>query len=271
MPLHDIGWRAMASNLSDLAAAGSRPVLATVALGIPETLAAEEVLELYRGMLAIATRHGCAIAGGDVTRSSEMLVSVTAIGEVRPSNVKGRTGALPGDVLAVTGPLGASRAGLYLADNPNMLPAGLAREASLAHRNPEPRVNEGRWLAGSANVHAMMDVSDGLSTDLRRLAAASACAAVIENVPVAESAREIAAARGEDSAAFALAGGEDFELLAAVNPRAFRYLSGRFEKRFGRPLHNIGRLRKGDGVFIIKGGDEQPLASTGWDPFAKQG
>lgn len=267
MPLHDIGWRAIAANLSDLAAAGSRPVLATVALGIPESMAPQDVLELYRGMLAIATRHECAIAGGDVTRAGELLVSITAIGEVRPSNVKGRSGALPGDVLAVTGPLGASRAGLYLADNLNMLSAGLAQEALRAHRTPEPRVSEGRWLAASANVHAMMDLSDGLSTDLRRLSAASNCAAVVESVPVAESARECALALGEDPAAFALAGGEDFELLVAVNPRAFRYLSGRFQKRFGKPLHAIGRVRKGSGVFVLEGGQEEPLAPTGWDPF----
>jgi thiamine-monophosphate kinase len=267
MSLHDVGWRAMAANLSDLAAAGSRPVLATVALGIPESMPAEEVLELYRGMLAIATHHGCAIAGGDVTRSGELLVSITAIGEVRPSNVKGRGGALPGDVLAVTGPLGASRAGLYLADNPNMLSGELAQEALRAHRTPEPRVNEGRWLAASANVHAMMDLSDGVSTDLPRLCASSRCAAVIEDVPVAESARVVALAARVEPPAFALAGGEDFELLVAVNARAFGYLSERFRKRFGTPLHAIGRVRKGSGVFLLKGGTETPLASTGWDPF----
>jgi thiamine-monophosphate kinase len=268
MTLHDVGWRAMAANLSDLAAIGSRPVLATVALGIPEALSPADLTELYRGMLAIATRHGCAIAGGDTTRSSELLVSITAVGEVRPSNVKGRAGALPGDVLAVTGPLGGSRAGLYLADNPNMLAADLAQEALHAHRTPEPRVNEGRWLAAGANVHAMMDLSDGLSTDLVRLCAASQCAAVVEEVPVADSARACATALGEDPKAFALSGGEDFELLVAINARAFQYLSGRFQKRFGKRLHAIGRARKGSGVFILKGGVEEPLAPTGWDAFA---
>lgn len=267
MSLRDIGWRAMAANLSDLAAMGARPVLATVALGIPETLSADDLAEFYRGMLAVATPHGCAIAGGDTTRSSELLVSITAVGEVRPSNVKGRAGALPGDVLAVTGPLGASRAGLHLADNLNMLSTELAHEALNAHRNPEPRVSEGRWLAASANVHAMMDLSDGLSTDLVRMCAASKCAAVIEDVPVAPAAREMACARNEDPQAYALAGGEDFELLFAANARAFRHLSERFRKRFGRELHAIGNVRKGNGVFVFKGGQEQPLSSTGWDPF----
>jgi thiamine-monophosphate kinase len=267
MSFHDIGWRAMAANLSDLAAMGSRPVLATVALGIPDGLNAPDLAELYRGMLAVGKRYACAIAGGDTTRASELVISITAVGEVRPSNVKGRAGALPGDVLAVTGPLGASRAGLDLADNPYMLAPYLAQAALRAHRTPEPRVNEGRWLAASTNVHAMMDVSDGLSTDLPRMCAASRCAAVIEDVPVADCAREVAHARGEDPQAYALAGGEDFELLIAVNVRAFRHLSERFTKRFGRSLHRVGHVRKGSGVTIVRGGAEEALESTGWDPF----
>lgn len=267
MGFHDIGWRAMAANLSDLAAMGARPVLATVALGVPLDVGPADLAELYRGMLAVAGKHGCAIAGGDTTRSTEMLISITAIGEVRPSNLKGRGGARPGDILAVTGPLGASRAGLHLADNLSMTNGDLAREALRAHRNPEPRVREGAWLAAGSNVHAMMDISDGLSTDLSRLCAASSCAAIVEDVPVAECAREAAAARGEDPQTYALAGGEDFELLVAVDPRAFRYLSGRFRKRFGRPLYPVGRVREGSGMAVRKGELEEPLSPSGWDPF----
>jgi thiamine-monophosphate kinase len=114
----------------------------------------------------------------------------------------------------------------------------------------------------------MMDLSDGLSTDLVRLCAASQCGAIVEDVPMAESARAFATARAEDAQAFALAGGEDFELLVSVDGRAFRHLSERFHKRFGAPLHAIGRVRKGSGIFVLKGGVEEPLAPTGWDPFA---
>lgn len=267
MPLFDVGWRAMTANLSDLAASGARPVLATVALGLPEDFTPDGLQELYRGMLDIASQHGCAIAGGDTTRAGELFISITAIGEVRPSNVKGRGGALPGDVLAVTGPLGASRAGLHLSQNPGLLAGEMAAEARAAHARPQPRVAEGRWLAASANVHAMMDLSDGLSTDLPRMCAASRCAAAIEDVPVSQSAAQAANARGEDPAAYALAGGEDFELLIAVNARAFRHLSERFYKRFGRPLHRVGVARQGSGIVRVKGGAEEALAATGWDPF----
>lgn len=265
MSLEDVGWRAMASNLSDLAAMGSRPVLATVALGMPSAAAHHGAIELYRGMLAVASEHRCVIAGGDITRAPVWTVSITAVGEVRPAHAKGRGGARKGDVLAVTGPLGGSRAGLHLADNVSMLSEPLREEALRAHRRPQPRVREGRFLAASRHVHAMMDVSDGLSTDVARLAERSACAAVIEHVPVAGAAEAMARARGEEPRDYALAGGEDYELLAAIDARAFRYLSARFQERFGRELLAVGRVREGSGVFQCKGGREEALAATGWD------
>ncbi len=258
----------MASNISDLAAMGARPLICTVALGLPAGTAQQDVLALYRGMLEVASQNGCAISGGDITRSTELMISITAIGEVRSTHVKGRDGARRGDIVAVTGPLGASRAGLHLADNVNMLIDDLAAQALAAHRRPEPRVSEGSWLAASEHVHAMMDVSDGLSTDLARMCMRSQCAAIVEEVPVAASALAMAAKRGEDPQAYALAGGEDYELLVAIAPRAFEYLSSRFQKRFGRPLYRVGSFRSGEGVYASKGGREEFLPATGWDHLA---
>ena len=265
MSMHDVGWRAMASNLSDLAAMGARPVLATVTLGLPADSAPASVVDLYRGMLAVASQHACTIAGGDIVRSAGWTISIAAVGEVRPTHVKGRGGARRGDVLAVTGPLGGSRAGLHLADNGRVLTEDLAAQAQTAHCRPEPRVREGQFLAASAHVHAMMDVSDGLSTDLARMCERSGLAGVVEEIPVAECAVSMAQVLGEDPQAYALAGGEDYELLVAVNARAFAYLSTRFRKRFGRPLYAVGRMREGSGLFLRKGGREEPLAPTGWD------
>jgi thiamine-monophosphate kinase len=266
MSVRDAGWRAMASNLSDLAAMGSTPVLATVALGVPAGTESRQILDLYRGMLDVASPHDCLIAGGDITRAPALTISITAVGEVRPAHVKGRAGARPGDVIAVTGPLGASRAGLHLADNlSNVLSEQQQQEARDAHCRPVPRVREGRFLAASEHVHAMMDVSDGLSTDLARMCERSRCGALVEDVPVAPSAAAMAASRGEDPQAYALAGGEDYELLVAVNARAFGYLSSRFQKRFGQPLRAIGRMRGGSGIFVRKDAREEALAQTGWD------
>ena len=255
----------MASNLSDLAAMGSRPVLCTVALGISPGTTFDEIALLYSGMLDLATKHGCAIVGGDITSADSLFMSISAIGEARPTHVKGRAGARPGDVAAVTGPLGASRAGLHLADNPTVLSEGLREEARRAHANPQPRIAEGKWLGASVNVLAMMDVSDGISTDFARMCAASGCAGVLEDLPIAASARAMAEARGEDPFAYVLAGGEDFELLVALDARAYRYLSQRFEKRFGRPLSAIGRFCEGSGARVRKGAVDVPLEPTGWD------
>lgn len=253
MTLEDAGWRAMAANLSDLAAMGARPMLGTVALGVPQQNAAEEIAELFSGIAAAARRYKLAIVGGDLTRSDAITIAITVVGEVRPTRFKTRAGGRPGDVLAVTGDLGLARAGLE----------GEA-EALGFFRRPEPRVDEGRFLATSRNVDAMMDCSDGLSTDLPRLCAASGCGAVLESVPVAAAARRAAERLGEDPERFALAGGEDFELIVAVRPRAFGYLANRYEHRFKQRLHRIGALRKASGI-EWRGA---PLARLGWDHFA---
>jgi thiamine-monophosphate kinase len=253
MPLEDAGWRAMAASLSDLAAMGARPVLATVAMSAPEAGGASDILALYRGVADASRRYKIEIAGGDLSRSNTLTISVTVVGEVRAARVKTRAGGRPGDVVAVTGELGASRAGLQ----------GSA-EATQAYRRPVPRIAEGRFLAASANVTAMMDCSDGLAIDLGRLCEASGCGAVIENVPVARPACETAERLGEDPERFALAGGEDFELIVAVRPRAFGYLAGRYERYFKKPLLSVGSLRRAKGI-EWRGA---PLHGLGWDHFA---
>jgi thiamine-monophosphate kinase len=253
MSLEDAGWRAIAANLSDVAAMGARPVLAVVALGFPKATTQDEVLELYRGIADCAARYQCSIAGGDLSSAPAWTIAITVVGEVRSSNAKLRSGGYPGDVLAVTGPLGAARAGL-LGDA-----AGLP-----ALRRPEPRIAEGRFLAASRNVTAIMDISDGLSTDVQRLAMASGCGAELDAIPVAPAARAIAQARGESAERFALAGGDDFELLAAIRPRAFGYLAGRYAKRFGRALKKVGALRAEPGV-VYNG---ERIERSGWDHFS---
>jgi thiamine-monophosphate kinase len=285
MSAHDAGWRALASNLSDVAAMGARPVLATVALGFPPDTDPQWLLSCYDGIAALAKRARCAIAGGDLTRAPAIVFSITVVGEVRASNLKRRDGARPGDVIAVTGPLGASRAGLRVAtDRPDLggavpdagtsrLETGAARDtgelfqaavaaALVAFRTPQPRLREGRWLGASRHVRAMMDVSDGLSTDLARLCAASGAGATIERVPVHDAARAVAEATGDDAQAWALGGGEDFELLAAVDKRAFAHLAGRFRAHFGRELLAVGRITEGAGVRLADG---TPVTPSGWD------
>lgn len=264
MSFEDAGWRAMAASASDLAAMGARPVLATISLGIPESAAQSDVLELYRGIAAASRAWGLAIAGGDLSRAPALTIAIAAVGEVRTSNVKLRSGARAGDVIAVTGELGASRAGLEAAKAPALLSGDLRLRALAAFRRPNARCGEGRFLAASRNVDAMMDCSDGLSTDLDRLCIASGLGASLEDVPVAESAAAVARALGQDADRFALAGGEEFELIAAVRPRAFKRLAAAFEARFGRALHAAGTFRTQPGI-VYRG---EPLERSGWEHFA---
>jgi len=263
MSAADVGHRALASNLSDVAAMGAKPVLATIAFGVGPGADEAWILECYRGIAALAERAQCAIAGGDIVRAPAITIAITIVGEVRPSNLKTRAGMLPGDTIAVTGPLGASRAGLAVAvEHPELADDPAAAEALRAFRTPEPRLAEGRWLAASRNVRALMDTSDGLSTDLARLARASKCGATIESIPVAAAASAIAGRAGANAEQWALDGGEDFELLVAVAARAFSHLAGRFHARFGRPLLRVGVATAEAGVRLADG---TAVSSAGWD------
>ena len=267
MSLADVGWRAMTANLSDIASMGARAVLATVALGIPSTASQTDVLALYEGLDACARQGRCEIVGGDLTSAPTWMITITVVGEVRADNLKTRSGAVQGDVLAVTGSLGTSRAGLEMLRGEVALPQALVGVAGEAHKRPTARLREGAWLGASRSVRAMMDCSDGLSTDLYRLARASGVSARITEVPVSASALAAATALRQDGVSFALGGGEDFELLIAVSKRAFKHLSARFALHFGRPLLRIGTAEAGEGVVVVKQGLEESLTPNGWEHF----
>ena len=219
MGWRDLGFVASAVNLSDLAASGAEPRGLLVVLGVPSETALADVLELYGGI----QETGVEVIGGDTTRADRVLVSVTALGAA--SRVPGRGGARPGDALVVTGPLGG---------------AGAAFRQGRFVR-PPLRIREGAELAAAA--HAMLDVSDGLAVDAAHLAERSSCRVVIEleRVPLADGA-ELSD----------LAFGEDYELLAAVEPGTQSY-------------PEIGRCEDGEGVTILDHG--RPVELAGWEHF----
>ena len=269
MSASDVGHRALASNLSDIAAMGARPVLATVALSLGPDTDPDWVLACYRGMSALAAKAKCAIAGGDIVRAPSIALAITVVGEVRPSNLKIRSGMRPGDTIAVTGPLGASRAGLAVAMGlPELASLPEAADALRAFCTPEPRLAEGRWFGASRNVRAMMDCSDGPSIDLARLATASGIGVVIDTIPVAPAAQAVADACGADAGRWALDGGEDFELIVAVATRAFTHLARRFRTRFGRELLRVGFATEEAGLRFAGG---EPVTRAGWDHLRTAG
>ncbi len=270
MDAGEIGHRAMAANLSDIAAMGARPVLATIALGItPETDEAW-VIACYRAMDALVARFGARIVGGDIVRAPALVLAITVVGEVSRTRCKPRSGGRAGDVIAVTGPLGASRAGLELLNHAWPIAAEAGARATQAFAMPIPRIAEGRFFAASANVRAMMDCSDGLSSDLARLARASGCGAVIEDVPIDFAAESVARAAGGEARAYALDGGEDFELIVTIAPRAFAHVARAYERHFGKPLHRVGTLTAELGLRIAEGTVARDLVANGFDHLARQ-
>lgn len=270
----DVGWKSMAVNFSDIAAMGGRPRWALVALACPASTGARAVEEFYAGALALADRHEAAIVGGDTCQSpTGWLINVTVLGETAEAPLLRSTGR-PGDVVAVTGPLGGSTAGLALLaleTRPEGLEDAAAAEAIATHLRPEPRVPEGRWLAGAGGVTAMIDVSDGLATDIAHIAEESGVGARVQLdlVPVSAAARAVAACLGADARAWATSGGEDFELLLACRPDAFDRLARGLTSATGRGLYAVGVLTPaGEGVrFVDARGREVPIPA-GFEHFA---
>jgi thiamine-monophosphate kinase len=268
----DIGWKSMAVNLSDIAAMGGRPRWALVALACPAPTTLDEIEAFYEGALALGGEHGVALVGGDTSASpGGWFVNVTVLGEVASRPLL-RSGARPGDAIAVTGTLGRAAAGLAVLDRPKA-PAGTAPEAladvTAAHLRPRPRVAEGRWLGAADGVTALIDLSDGLATDLGHVVEESGVGARVEmnRLPLAASTRAVARALGDDPLAWATGGGEDYELLLTCPLPAFERLRQGLEQATGTALTPIGEIVAEPGVAFVDARGRPRAAVTGWEHF----
>lgn len=261
-PLAAVGRKALAAGLSDLAAMGAEPGEAYVALGAPDSLSDDELVELADGIAEMAEFAGAAIAGGDLTAAPVLVLCVTCVGYERPgTRLVTRAGARPGDVVVVTGELGGAAAGLRLLSEDV---AGLGDETRrvLLDRqlDPRPRVAAGRVLA-AAGATAMIDISDGLGADAGHVAAASGCRLEIEleRVPVAAGVAEVAGGEAE-ALRLAAGGGEDYELLATIAPEDLEPA----REALGDPgygLTEIGLVSEGAGIVLRDAaGDEVEIA-----------
>lgn len=269
----ELGWKAMAVNLSDIAAMGGTAREAFVSIAVPASCALDYLDGLFDGLKAAAAPHRVNILGGDTTGSpSDLAINVTVYGEVPEAEMLTRSAARPGDLVVVTGFLGDSRAGLHLItgrvapDTPE-----LARLRA-AHVLPEPHLREGRLLASVGGVRAAIDVSDGLSSDLAHIAEESGVGVRLQadRLPVSDALRHYCDRFGGSPLEYALAGGEDYVLAATVAADRAPDVCGRFADAFGRPLHVIGEITAGGSMELVGAdGGVRPLAPTGWDHFGK--
>jgi thiamine-monophosphate kinase len=266
----DIGAKALAVNVSDIAAMGGTPRWALVGLGCPEGTRRDEIEAFYEGALAVADAYGVVIVGGDTSTSSGWVVSVTLLGDAARPVL--RSTARPGDVVAVTGALGQAAAGLAILERetaPRGIEAAQLAEATTAHLRPRPRVDEGRWLAGAGGVTAMMDLSDGLATDLARLIAESGVGARVdvERLPVAAATRIVADALDVDPIDWATGGGEDYELLVVCDSGALERLREGLAEATGTALSAVGEITVGSGIRWLDGRGRAVAVAPGFEHF----
>ena len=252
----EIGWRAAASALSDLAAAAAAPAGVTVAVVAPPTLSEAQLVEVMCGVGEAASAARCRVIGGDLSSGPVLVITVTVFGHADPAPLS-RRGAQPGDGIFVTGALGGARAALLdWLDGETPSPA-----ARLAFARPQPRIAAAQWLR-VAGATALMDLSDGLGGDALHLAAASGVglSLELERLPIHPSAHRVASRLGEPFQLFAATGGEDYELLVTLPP-AFTG-ERECEPAVGVALTRIGMVTGGSGVLATLDGN--PVALTGF-------
>lgn len=253
-PPESVGHRCLARGLSDIAAMGGAPLLAFLSLALPNNLPQKWIDGFMRGFLALARRFSVSLAGGDTTQSpGGVLADIVVLGSVPRGTAVLRSGARPGDSLYVTGELGSSARVL------SRLAAGMLKKPNarqhMAHFFPPPRVEIGKLLRENRLASAMIDISDGLSTDLGHICEESRVGARI-------FAEKIPAAGGIGNLNFALHGGEDYELLFAARGEIPARLAG------VRMTH-IGNVTRGRGVVLVEGGSERELPAGGWEHLAR--
>lgn len=273
-----IGWKCMAANYSDIAAMGGVPRHALTTLCLPAHRTVKDVEALYRGFRDLAEHTGQAVSivGGDLSATDgPTVISITVRGEAAGKDITARGGARKGDILCVTGHLGASEAGLRLLrsarEHPETgRPADRFDGVLRRHRMPAPRVREGGILACSGWVHAMIDVSDGLSSDALHLGQSSGVGLNLDGnvLPIADETRQAMEYLGLDPVGTALESGEEFELLCAVAPDGVDRLAAELADRTGTPLAPIGECVSADrGYTFTDQAGPRPLRPEGYEHF----
>lgn len=274
---HYLGHKALAVSLSDIAAMGARPRWAIVSLGVPDDIwNSDFVDEFYEGFFALADRYDVSLIGGDVSRTPDkILIDSTVLGQCENGQAVLRSGAKPGDLIFVTGSLGGSAAGLRLLARGARVPEAESgdaeghalRQLSLRHLRPDPRVGWGLVLGEEKLASAMIDISDGFSSDLHHACRESGVGATIDSarLPIDPLVVEICGRRALDPLLLALHGGEDFELLFTVPRENLSRLPRRVD---GIPITQVGEIKTAaEGIRLAEGTHVWDLEPRGWEHF----
>lgn len=249
----EVGHKSLMVNISDVAAMGAKPVATLLSIALPESAQGEWAERFMRGYHEASEREGVALVGGDTTASKDKIaINVVAIGRAPMANIKRRSEAKVGDVVAVTGKLGISSKGLV-----DIMFGDLNTAAAKHHRLGQARTAEGAWLGARSEVHAMMDISDGIASDIKHIMELSKVGAEIhiDKIPTDYDIR------------FATTGGEDYELLMTVDSASFDTLAEEFAKATGTTLTKIGTITEGDTLTWLDNGAPTELELKGFTHF----
>ncbi len=257
-----MGRKSVVMCASDLAAKGAKPHAFMNSMGIPPGYRPGSVMELMRGVLSACKDYGMSFLGGDLGESKDLIVAGFAVGFA--DRIVRRSGALPGDILAVTGSFGDTASAFEILLKGRSAPAPLRRRLLRSVYNPRARVDLGVALAGTGAVTSSMDSSDGLAFTLHELARSSGVRLLLSNVPVSSAAEEFASMHQIPAEELALYGGEEYEIVLTIKPEALDKAQLAAEM-CGNRLLIIGRVEEGEGVFLSDGSVERPIEAKGWE------
>ncbi len=267
----DLGYKSLAVNLSDIAAMGGTAKEAFVSIAIPDDCPLDYLEAIYDGIKDLAVKYEVNVLGGDTTLSKvDLIINIVVQGTVPEEELLCRDAARPGDVIFSTGFLGDSKAGLHLILNEIKADTQTLKTLLNAHRVPEPHLREGRFLARQPGVHAAIDTSDGLSSDLAHIVEESRVGARLyaDKIPISQNLKDFGIRFDFDPLEYALSGGEDYTLLVTISAQNADKLASSFEKQFKRPLFAIGEITAKKYIELIySDGATKPLTPTGWDHF----
>lgn len=265
-----LGYKSLAVNLSDIAAMGAIPAGSFLSLGIPADMEVGYLNALMNGYHILSEKYHVPLLGGDTTKSKKyLMINVVVIGRCKKGKARMRSMAQSGDVICVTGFLGDSAGGLEILLN-NLEETKENLKLILCHHLPEPQINEGSWLAKQTGVNAMMDISDGISSDLSHILKASGKSAIvnIDELPVSDTLRNVATAERWNLDKLITSGGEDYVLLCTLKENSLDRIKNDFKAAFNKDLIPVGKITEGvPRIKWIKNGQEFILNKTGFDHF----